>query len=129
MRELLDTGSDVYVYGISGSGKTYLVKKAMELMDQHPSSFLYINWTHDNTIKLIRKKVHQNIGTLILDKVDKLLENDITAIHTLDFLLQDEGSRSPFVLISEFLIEDLYANHATIDSKFSPIRYKVEIFG
>ena len=125
LRELLETGSDIYVYGVSGSGKTYLVKKTLESMEN--SCSLYINWTHDNTIKLIRKKYHQHTGIVVLDKVDKLLENDITAIHTLDSL-REEGQQHPFVLISEFLIEDLYANHSTIDSKFSPIRYKVEIF-
>ena len=67
------------------------------------------------------------MGIVVLDKVDKLLENDITALHTLDSL-REESERDSFILISEFLIEDLYANHSTIDSKFSPIRYKVEIF-
>lgn len=88
LRELLETGSDIYVYGVSGSGKTYLVKKTLESMEN--SCSLYINWTHDNTIKLIRKKYHQHTGIVVLDKVDKLLENDITAIHTLDSL-REEG--------------------------------------
>ena len=125
LKELLETGSDVYIYGVSGSGKTYLVKQALQNLSNQCS--IYINWTHDNTIKLIRKKYHQSVGIVVLDKVDKLLENDITALHTLDSL-REEGQANPFVLISEFLIEDLYANHSTIDSKFSPIRYKVEIF-
>ena len=41
LRELLETGSDIYVYGVSGSGKTYLVKKTLESMEN--SCSLYIN--------------------------------------------------------------------------------------
>ena len=41
LKELLETGSDVYIYGVSGSGKTYLVKQALQNLSNQCS--IYIN--------------------------------------------------------------------------------------
>jgi Cdc6-like AAA superfamily ATPase len=123
---LLNSGNDIYIYGLSGSGKTFLIKRALEVGSH---VYLYINCTHDNTLKSIRKKISDTNSVLVLDRVDNLLANDPSAVHTLAAgTRQVSDTTLRFVLISEHLNEDLYELHSLSDSTFQPVRYKISVF-
>jgi hypothetical protein len=88
---------------------------------------MYINCTHDNTLKSIRKKFADTNSILVMDRVDNLLVNDVSAVHTLA-AMRNEDYSLPFVLISEHMNEELYLRDSLVDSVFQPVKYKVPVF-